>query len=59
MMVVEEFFFFLEAFDYNLNNMFIPLIPEKKVAKELKDFFPITLVNSIYKIIAKTSCCEG
>ena len=34
--------------------MFIALIPKKAEALELKDFRPISLMGSIYKIIAKS-----
>jgi hypothetical protein len=37
----------------NINFMFILLIPKTHVAKEIKDFCPLSLVGGIYKIIAK------
>jgi hypothetical protein len=37
----------------NINSTFISLIPKVHGAKEIKDFRPISLVGSIYKIIAK------
>ena len=41
-------------FEKSLNAMFIALIPKKAEALELKDFRPISLMGSIYKIIAKS-----
>jgi len=35
------------------NASFIALVPKKKGAIELKDFRPISLIGSVYKIIAK------
>ncbi|WMV50523.1 hypothetical protein MTR67_043908 [Solanum verrucosum] len=35
------------------NATFIALIPKKKGAKELRDFRPISLIGSIYKLISK------
>jgi hypothetical protein len=40
-------------FGKSLNATFICLIPKKPGAIELKDFRPISLVGSVYKIIAK------
>lgn len=48
-----EEFYYLEEFYDHLNNTFIALIPKKKAAKEMKDFRPISLLSSVYKIIAK------
>lgn len=36
-----------------LNSSFIALVPKKENVVELVDFRPISLVNSIYKILAK------
>ena len=36
-----------------MNATFITLIPKKKGAKELRDFRPISLIGSIYKLFAK------
>lgn len=52
MRVMEEFYI-LEEFYEHLNNTFIALIPKKRNAKELKDYRPISLLSSVYKIIAK------
>lgn len=37
----------------SFNTIFIALIPKKKEAVEIKDFRPISLLGSVYKIIAK------
>lgn len=53
LMVFEEFYISEEFYEH-LNNTFIMLIPKKKFAKELKDFRLISLLSSVYKIIANT-----
>jgi hypothetical protein len=40
-------------FEDNINSTFISLIPKIPGASEMKDFYPISLVGGIYKIIAK------
>jgi hypothetical protein len=40
-------------FEKSLNATFIALIPKKHDAMEIKDYKPISLVGSVYKIIAK------
>lgn len=40
-------------FARSLNSSFIVLIPKKSGAVELKDFRPISLMGSVYKILAK------
>lgn len=40
-------------FEKSFNATYIALIPKKNGAKELMDFRPISLIGSIYKIIAK------
>jgi hypothetical protein len=40
-------------FEKSLNSTFIPLIPKKSRAIDLKDFCPISLVSGVYKIITK------
>lgn len=42
-----------EVFEKSFNATFIALIPIKKGAKELRDFRPINLIRSIYKLISK------
>ena len=37
----------------SLNSTFLFLIPKYKGAKDLKDFRPISLVGSLYKLLAK------
>lgn len=48
-----EEFYYIEKFYEHLNNTFIALIPKKMAAKVLKDFRPISLLSSVYKIITK------
>jgi hypothetical protein len=40
-------------FEKSLNASFISLIPKNPGANSIKDFWPISLVDGIYKIIAK------
>lgn len=46
-------FYEQKIFERSLNATFITLIPKKKGAKELRDFRPISLIGSIYKLFAK------
>lgn len=46
-------FYSQEVFEKSFNATYIALIPKKKGAKELKDFRPISLVGSFYKLISK------
>ena len=46
-------FFETGEFVKNLNTTFLVLVPKKGGAEELKDFRPISLVGSLYKLIAK------
>lgn len=43
----------LEMFEKSFNATYITLIPKKTGAKELKDFKPISLIRSFYKLISK------
>ena len=52
-MVVCQEFYEQGFFEKSLNATFICLIPKKPRAIEWKDFRPISLVGSVYKIIAK------
>lgn len=40
-------------FEKSFNATFIALIPKKKGAKELRDFRPISLIGSVYKLFSK------
>jgi hypothetical protein len=42
-----------ERFEKSLNTTFIALIPKKIGQLELRDFKPINLIGSVYKILAK------
>uniref|UniRef100_A0A2N9GD56 Reverse transcriptase domain-containing protein n=1 Tax=Fagus sylvatica TaxID=28930 RepID=A0A2N9GD56_FAGSY len=42
-----------DTFAYSLNATFVTLIPKKRNASNIKDFQPISLVRSVYKILAK------
>ena len=46
-------FFRLSTFQRSLNSTFLILITKKRGAEELKDFRPISLVGSLYKLLAK------
>ncbi|GKB49944.1 RNA-directed DNA polymerase, eukaryota, reverse transcriptase zinc-binding domain protein [Tanacetum coccineum] len=46
-------FFNHDNFPKGINSSFITLIPKNQEAKTTKDFRPITLIGSIYKIITK------
>jgi hypothetical protein len=46
-------FFEKGTFAYSLNATFVTLIPKKQNALNIKDFRPISLIGSIYKILAK------
>ena len=50
--VFEEFFHHCK-FEKSLNATFIALIPKKNDASNIKDFRPINLVGSVYKILSK------
>jgi hypothetical protein len=40
-------------FDKSLNASFIALIPKKQNASNIRDFQPISLIGSVYKLLAK------
>ena len=42
-----------EKFEKSINATFVTLIQKKAGQVEIKDFFPIRLVNGVYKIISK------
>ena len=46
-------FFVSETFTRSLNTTFLVLIPKKGEAEDLKDFRPISLLGSRYKLLAK------
>lgn len=46
-------FYEQEVFQKSFNVTFIALIPKKKCAMKLRDFKPISLIGSIYKLISK------
>lgn len=43
----------MEKFVYNLSTTFIVMVPKKGGVKDLKDYRPISLIGSLYKLIAK------
>ena len=50
--VFDEFFQYCK-FEKSLNATFIALIPKKNDASNIRDFRPISLVGSVYNILAK------
>lgn len=52
-MEVFDEFCYLEEFYEHINDTFIVLIPKQHDAHELKDYCPISLLSSVYKIISK------
>ena len=46
-------FFVFETFTRSLNTTFLVPIPKKGDAEDLKDFRPISMLGSLYKILAK------
>ena len=52
LVVFEEFFQHCK-FEKSLNATFIALIPKKNDATNIRDFRPISLVGSMYKILSK------
>ena len=52
-MFVFKDFFVSSKFVKSLNSTFIVMVPKKEGADDFKDFRPISLVGSLYKLIAK------
>ena len=48
-----QFFHSNQIFEKSFNATFIALIPKNHRASKLKDFRPISLVEGVYKIIAR------
>ena len=48
-----EEFYQHSKFEKSFNATFIALIPKKNDASNIRDFRPISLVGSVYKILAK------
>ena len=46
-------FFEKGTFAYSLNATFVTLIPKKQNAVNIRDFRPISLIGSVYKILSK------
>ena len=46
-------FYLHGTFQRSLNSTFLLLIPKKEGAEDLRDFRPISLVGSVYKLLAK------
>ena len=40
-------------FEWSLNASFLSLIPKKNNALNIKDFWPINLMGSVYKLLSK------
>ena len=52
-LAVFEKFYLHSKFEKSLNATFIALVPKKNGASNIRDFRPISLVGSVYKILAK------
>ena len=52
-LTIFEEFYQHSKFEKSLNVTFIALIPKKNGASNIRDFRPINLVGSVYKILAK------
>ena len=46
-------FFEKGTFTYSLNATFVTLIPKKQNAINIWDFHPVSLIGTVYKILAK------
>ena len=52
-MAIFEHFHRYSVFERSLNASFLSLIPKKNNALNIKDFWPISLVGSVYKLLSK------
>ena len=52
-MAVFKHFHRYSVFEWSLNASFLSLIPKKTNAVSIKDFQPISLVGSVYKLLSK------
>ena len=52
-LVMFEEFYLYNKFEKYLNATFIALVSKKNGASNIRDFRPISLVGSVYKILAK------
>ena len=52
-MAVFEEFHTLGTFEKSLNATFLTLIPKKQNARNIRDFHPISLIGSMYKLMSK------
>ena len=52
-LAVFEEFYLHNKFEKSLNATFLALVPKKNGASNIRDFRPISLVGSVYKILAK------
>ena len=50
-MAVFKNFHRYSVFEWSLNTSFLSLIPKKTNAVNIKDFWPISLVGSVYKLL--------
>ena len=52
-LAVFEEFYLHSKFEKSLNATFLALVPKKNGASNIRDFRPISLAGSVYKILAK------
>ena len=52
-------FYIHESFERSINTTFVVLIPKKVGASDVKDFRPISLTDSMYKIISKVLATDS
>ena len=48
-----DYFYWHYVFEWSMNASFLTLIPKKCNAVNIKDFHPISLVGSVYKLLSK------